>query len=510
MIDMRKAPYSLQEEDATWVENTLAGMTLEEKIGQLFCPMGGSQEPEALKALTDRHVGGIMFRPGTGKETQAAHRFLQEHSKYPMLIAADLEQGGVGSASDGTLFGWQMLAAATGEPEQAYRLGYVSGTEGAIVGVNWDFGPVVDIDRNWRNPITNVRTYGSDPACVLKMGQEFMRGLHEAGMAAAIKHFPGDGCDERDQHLHPTVNNLSAEKWMESYGHIYRTLVEEGADTVMVGHIAQPAWVKKLNPEASFEEQYRPATLSPELIEGLLRKEIGFNGMIVSDATTMVGFTQDLPRREVVPYCISIGVDMFLFNRNFEEDYQYMMEGYQKGILTEERLNEAVTAILALKAHLKLHKKKAEGTLVPGEEALAGLRSSQFQEWAKEVADKGITLIKDTRQYLTITPERYKKIALFVLNDAGLFGGANEQLEEDLRAEFTRRGFEVYEAPDGEFFGRDDRMSAKSFEGRYDLALYVLNLSTSSSNTVVRIGWKGFLGRGNNPWFVSEIRTRLV
>lgn len=510
MIDLRKAPYSLSEEDIQWVNDTIASMTIEEKIGQLFCPIGASNEHDYLDSLTAKGIGGIMYRPSHSSDKRPAHQYLQDHSRIPLLLAADLEQGGVGAAADGTLFGRQLMVAATDEPEQAYRLGYVSAIEGAAVGVNWAFSPVIDIDYNWRNPITNIRTYGSDPDRVLAMGSAFIRGVHDAGLAVSIKHFPGDGRDERDQHLHPTVNDMSVDDWYTTYGHIYKTLIDEGADTVMIGHIAQPALVEKINPNATFDEKYTPATLSPELINGVLRGELGFNGMILTDATTMVGFTQNMPRAQAVPYCISIGIDMFLFNREFFEDYDFMMQGYKDGIITDERLNEALTSILGFKAFRGLHKKKAEGTLIPGEEAVKVLACEQHLAWSKEAVDKGITLVKDTRNYLPITPEKYKRIALFVLDDGGVYAGSNNTLEAQVRAEFEARGFEVYEAPNGEFFGRDNPMSVTSFQGRYDLALYILNIATSSSNTVVRIGWKGLLGSGNNPWFSAEIPVVAV
>lgn len=510
MIDLKKAPYCLSEEALGWVESTLASMTTDEKIGQLICPIGYSKEPVELDKMLKRNIGGIMYRPEGTAAVVAAHSYLQEHSKIPMLIAADVEQGGVGATLDGTVIGRQMLAAATGDPEQARRLGYASAVEAASVGVNWAFSPVIDIDRNWRNPITNVRTYGSDPELVLRMGRAFINGAHEGGLAVSIKHFPGDGCDERDQHLHPTVNDISAEEWRRTYGKLYKTLIDEGAETVMVGHIAQPALVHEINPQASFDEQYRPATLSKELLQGVLREELGFNGMIVSDATIMVGFAQEMPRRLAVPTCIACGIDMFLFTRDFEEDYAFMMQGYQDGIITEERLNEAVRAILGFKAYLGLYKKQAEGTLIPGDDARRILRNETFVGWARELAYKGVTLVKDTRNYLPLTPEKYKRIALFVLNDLGLFATGDDSLENSIKEDLEKRGFEVYESPTGEHFGRDNMMSIGDFQGRYDLALYVFNIATSSSNTAVRINWKGFLGSGNNPWFVGEVPVVAV
>ena len=297
MINLTKKPFNLTQEDIEWVENTKRKMTLEEKIGQLFVPIGYSGDTDYLEhVMLSHHIGGIMYRCGEAKEMQETHRYLQEHSKIPLLIGANLEDGGCGIATDGTQYGKQMQIAATGDVEDAYRLGKVSCSEGAAVGCNWAFAPVVDIDRNWRNPITNVRTYGDDPKRVLACGLNYMKAAKEENVLVAIKHFPGDGCDEVDQHILTSVNNLSCEEWDATYGKIYSGLIEAGAQTVMVGHIAQPAYQKSYN--SDFPDKLVPATLSPELLKGLLRQKLGFNGLIVTDSTCMVGFSCAMKREK--------------------------------------------------------------------------------------------------------------------------------------------------------------------------------------------------------------------
>lgn len=179
--------------------------------------------------------------------------------------------------------GRTMIANMTSFDNFVVYIAKVSCSEGAAVGCNWAFAPVVDIDRNWRNPITNVRTYGDDPDRVLECGLNYMKAAKEENVLVAIKHFPGDGCDEVDQHILTSVNSLSCEEWDATYGKIYGGLIEAGAQTVMVGHIAQPAYQKLYNPD--FPDKLVPATLSPELLKGLLRKKLGFNGLIVTDST---------------------------------------------------------------------------------------------------------------------------------------------------------------------------------------------------------------------------------
>lgn len=215
MIRYKEKPFYLTDEDIAWVEETLESMSLDEKIGQLFCLTDMITDPAALRELVERyHPGGFMYRAGDAREIQTAHRVMQSASRIPLLLGCNLESGGNGVATSGTFFGRQMEIAATDDPKQARRLGYVCAREGAAAGCNWALAPIVDIDRNWRNPITNVRTFGSDLERVIEMSRAYLNGMRDAGvdMAACIKHFPGDGVDERDQHLLSTVNSLSCEE----------------------------------------------------------------------------------------------------------------------------------------------------------------------------------------------------------------------------------------------------------------------------------------------------------
>jgi beta-N-acetylhexosaminidase len=210
MINLRENPFYLKDQDIAWVNETLSSMTIEEKVGQLFCLHGMDKDEKKLKEIMETYKpGGFMFRPDKGEAIQGVHRFLQEQSAIPLLLAANLESGGNGIALDGTSFANPMQTAATGNIEMAHKLGEIASKEGSAVGCNWSFAPVVDIDTNFRNPITNIRTFGSDVSTVIKMSKAYVQALQENGLAASIKHFPGDGVDERDQHLVTSVNSLS-------------------------------------------------------------------------------------------------------------------------------------------------------------------------------------------------------------------------------------------------------------------------------------------------------------
>jgi len=504
MIDLKKKPFYLSDEDIKWVEETINRMTIEEKIGQLFCPIGMLPDENYLKhTILSKHVGGILFRNGDSTEMQETHNFLQENSKIPLLIAANLEAGGDGIAVDGTAYGKQMQAAAANAPEYAYKLGKISCEEGAAVGCNWAFAPVVDIDMNFRNPITNVRTYGDDPEKVLANGLEYLRAAKECNVAVSIKHFPGDGVDERDQHLLTSVNSLSCEEWDKTFGKVYRGLIEAGALTAMIGHIAMPAYQKKFNSE--LEGKVVPATLSKELVTDLLRGQLGFNGMIVTDATPMVGFTAAMKRELAVPTAIACGCDMFLFNKDLAEDYEFMLNGYKNGIITEERLHDALTRILATKATLKLHEAQRNNTLIKDKEELKAIRSKEHVEWAYDCADKAITLVKDIQNLLPINSGKYKRILLQILGDFS----SNERVNSTLKKLLTKEGFEVVEYIPEDFGMPLDNVT--DIKNKYDLVLYIGNIENASNKTVSRINWHTFFGLGNNlPWFVEEVPTMFI
>lgn len=502
-MDLKKAPFYLSDSDIVWVEKTLGEMSFEEKIGQLFCPIGYSTEPEYLNMLLSFHIGGLFFRDGEGEEMRNTFAYAQRHSAVPLLIPSNLEAGGDGAATDGTPYGKQMACAAAGDKKFAYRLGKIACSEAAALGINWAFAPVVDIDKNYHNPITNVRTYGSDRDVVWSYGKEYVRAASECGVVTAVKHFPGDGVDERDQHLLTSVNSLSMQEWDESFGMVYRKLIEANTLTVMAGHIALPSYQEYYDP--SSKGKIIPATLSKELLQKLLREKLGFGGLIVTDATPMVGFTSAMARERAVPYAIECGCDMILFNKDLEEDYGFMEEGYRKGILSEERLLEANRRILALKAALRLHEKKAGNRLVPEKEALQILKCPQHVEWAKELADRSITLVKDTQNLLPVSPAKYKRVLLEILGDFPSNGRVLAKAKEELE----KKGFAVTLYEPENFERGVDNVSR--FKEKYDMVIYIGNVENASNRTTNRIQWYTFWGQGNNvPWFAGEVPVMFI
>lgn len=513
MIAYKEKPFYLNDEDIEWVEQTLASMTLEEKIAQMFCVTDMITDPEALKAFVRKYpVGSFMYRSGDAAEVQNAQRAMQEASKIPLLLACNLESGGNGIAATGTFFGRQLEAAAARDPKHAYRLGMVCAKEGGATGCNWSFAPIVDIDYNWRNPITNVRTWGSDPDTVIRLSEAYMDGVKDSGetMAVTIKHFPGDGVDERDQHLLSSVNSLSAEDWENTYGRVYQTLIDKGAQTVMVGHILQPEMTRKMCPGIRDEEIF-PASTNKYLITDLLREKMGFNGLVATDATPMVGFSGFLTRREAVAKSIMAGADMIMFCKNIDEDFAGVKEDIENGTISIIRVNEAIRRQLALKASLGLHKSKEGGTIVPGADALSVIGCAEHIAWAKECADEAITLVKDNQNLLPLSPNRTKRVRLTVLGEGqgGSFGDGGS-ITMPLKEALEKEGFEValydYATMErGEIF----TAGAADMKAKFDLSIVAANVATGSNNTTRRLDWITLMA-ANEPWYTREIPTMFL
>lgn len=507
---LKEKPFYLSEEQIHFVEKTLAGMTLDEKIGQLFLPINYIEEEQELRSFVKRfRPAGLMNRPAPGRVNQRRHRIMQEESKIPMLIPANIESGGNGIAEEGTAFGNPLQVAATGDTGFAYELGRIAGAEGRAAGVNYAFAPIIDIDYNTLNPITNTRTFGSNPETVYEMASAYIDGLMEDGrdMCYAIKHFPGDGVDNRDQHLHTTYNTLEPEEWDETYGRNYKRLIEKGATTVMVGHIGLPKYVRKINPDASKKEILCPGSLSKEIVTELLRKRLGFNGVIITDSTSMNGFYAHMSRKDAVPTAIANGCDLFLFNFSVEEDYRFMKQGIERGLLSVERVDEAVTRTLALKVSMGLFEKQKQGTLVPGEEALAVLGKREYQELSRECADRSVTLVKDEEHHLPLNPRIHKRIMVYIMGDREDFYG-NKKVGDMFLDAMKQEGFEV-DLFDYSVHFPDASETTEAFLEKYDAAVYVLSEGTSSNQTTVRLTWNLPLAN-DAPWFVNDIPTIAV
>lgn len=531
MVDLKAKPYNLGDDDIKWVKDTINSMTLEEKIGQLFVNMGETRDEEYLKGvLKNYHIGAVRYNPGTAEEVYEQNRILQENSKIPLLIAANTENGGNGACTDGTYVGTETKIAAANDKKYAYELGRISGVEAAAIGCNWSFAPIVDIDKNWRNPIISSRTFGDDADKVLEYSLEYMRGIQESGIVPAAKHFPGDGIDERDQHLSFAPNTLSTDEWDATFGKVYGGLFEAGLPSIMAGHIALPEYVRYFNPNADHKDLMMPATLSKYILTDLLRGKMGFNGLVVTDASHMVAMTSAMKRSEMLPTAIAAGSDLFLFFNDPDEDFKWMMEGYKNGIITDERLEEALTRILGIKATLGLHKKAKTEILMKKEDAMAKIGIESNKAVAAEIADKAITLVKNKQDIFPISPEKQKRVLLVeVKGSEGGFGklialmnGNKKSTIQVTKEILEEKGFEVsiYESPMDKLMKLplEEMLKAvmnvyaskrpiSNLTDNYDL---IINIANVAPGTIQRIQWPASKGTPDIPFYINEVPTVFV
>ncbi len=513
-VDLRAVPYQLAADRIDWVETTLGGLTLEQKVGQLFFNLFhlgedtfsgnvGSNE----EILARYGIGGARYHGGSATQVQGLLNSLQAASGIPLLVAANCEAGGNGACADGTYIASGAQCDATKSDDVPYRTGLVSGRESGPLGVNVIFAPIVDILTNWRNTIVNTRAHGTTATDVIRSTSAKARGIRDAGedIAVCIKHFPGDGTEERDQHLVLGVNELAPDQWDASFGQVYAHHIDAGVEMIMAGHIALPAYSKVLDPTLT-DADVMPATLAPELLQELLKTRLGFNGLVITDASHMLGMTSTMRRSEYVPRAIASGCDMFLFFNDMAEDFGFMVDGVRSGVITPERLDDAVRRVLGLKAKLGLPSKQKAGTLLRQPADLAVIGCEEHLRWQAEAADASITLVKNTLGQLPIRPETHRRVRLYYLDTEG--GGIYESspaARDTFVAELEKQGFEVT-LNDG---ASRVKGATLAYRDEVDAAIVVANIVGYAAENNYRIRWKTPMST-DCPWYVHEVPTVMV
>jgi beta-N-acetylhexosaminidase len=511
-VDLTAKPYNLNADQVRWVEDTLSQLTLEQKVGQLFFNLfffGADEysgnELSNSEILEKFHIGGARYQGGNSRQVQKLLNELQEASDIPLLVAANCDSGGNGACTDGTYIASGAQCEASRDETVAYNAGLVSAREESALGVNVNFDPCVDILFNWRNTIVNTRAYGTNADDVIKYTSAYIRGLRDGDeVLCCMKHYPGDGTEERDQHLVLGVNELTPEEWDDSFGRVFQHHIDDGVEMIMAGHIALPYYSKKLNPALS-DPDILPATLAEELLQGLLKEQLGFNGLVITDASHMLGMTSAMRREDYVPRAIAAGCDMFLFFNDMDEDFSFMRAGAENSTIPPERLDDAVRRVLGLKAKLNLPQKKAEGRLLKTEQDLEVIGSAEHLQMRADAADKGITLVKNTFNQLPIRPETHPRIRLYYLSgEKGGILGASPALDTFV-GELERRGFKVT-VNDGTTRVRG---SSLKYRDEVDAALIVADIVGYGAENNYRIRWKTAMSN-ECPWYVHEVPTVMV
>ena len=399
----------LNAEDRKWVDSTLDSMTIEECIAQMLIPHHPFEKPQThfesvtnataddwLRLLDIIPLGGICIRKPPSDELKLALEKIQNHSKIPVIIGSNIELGSLSPARimnentpmkkvfDFASYSPSMMAfAAANDPDLTYETCRLIAEQRRFYGYHWTFNPIVDLNLNFRNPITNIRSLGDDAETVLAHAAAFIRGFQDAGlMASTAKHFPGDGTDERDQHLLTTSNHLNLNDWYKTYGLVWKTVIDSGVSAIMSGHIAFPAYEQEIpNSNSTL-----PATLSKNLQVKLLREELGFKGVVISDASPMTGLTSRVQVSDRAIENILAGTDMCLLPETIK-DYDFIKNAVYKGRISEEIIRNSTKRILELKAHLTLHKDPF--SIIPAKSNQVNAKRT-----INSVSDKSITLLR--------------------------------------------------------------------------------------------------------------------
>lgn len=524
----------------TYADKLLKKMTVEEKVGQLI-HIGinakfANQDSEYFQAIkrdvVNNKVGGIIIFGAPMYETVHLVNRMQENAKVPLLISIDAETGIGMRFGDATNFPWNMAVAATGDPEYARKIGSITGREAKAMGIQHVFAPVLDVNNNADNPVINVRSYGEDPKTVGRFGVAFMQGLQGQGVLATAKHFPGHGDTNVDSHRGLPIIDHSRASLEKTELVPFRQAIAAGIGSIMIAHIGlpqiDPTEIKPLKQALRVEAEdgaeivdlkaTLPATLSPIVQTQILRKEMNFQGLIVTDAMGMSGLTLYFDQKEAGVRAFLAGADILEKPADTEAMIAGLIEAVKTGRITEARLNESVRKILAWKYQLGLAKQK----ITPLDQIDRIVSTRDVEALANEIAARSITLVRNDSNLLPL--DRTKKIAVLGISNgfdgtATMFSLVNTlrtngikfepaYLQENSTAEHIAAAKKTVETADIIIVGLYGRVrtGAKNSVGLPENGAAILRELIATKRNVIGVSF-------GNPYILSsfpQLKTYLV
>ncbi len=416
------------------LDSIIEGLSLDDLCGQVLCynrsVLCDCSEEEMMRIVSETKPGGVFVYNTSKEKVKKYSSDINTYTKIPVIIATDAEHGPGGPLCDVGVLPQPMAWGACDDEDLIERAGRVTAELCRKNGIQWSFAPLVDINYNPNNPGGNIRTISDSPQQVAKIAGAYMRGMQNGGyMAASCKHFPGDGTDDRNQHFCTIVNSKSKEEWMETYGYVYKEMMQQGLMSVMVAHIAAPAFQ-----EDEYDQVlgYKPATLSRNLITDLLKKELGFEGCVVSDAMCMVGACSMVDPDLLAVEFLRAGGDMVLFA--LPGDFYNIKNAVKSGYLPIERLKDAVKRILKMKdsVHLLENQEEFEREITISE-SVEGV--------AREIAEKSINVVRNAEKVFPLKLNKGAKILMCNLQADK--ETVNSYQLTTIRDELTQRGYFV-------------------------------------------------------------------
>ncbi len=408
----------IADEDVSWAQKTLQEMSRDEKIGQLFM-VAGYIDPEYAKYeignpwiiqeieryITEYHIGGIAYVGPSDSSTQVAlTNHYQEISKYPILIAQDLEWGLSMRLKDGIRFPKNITLSAIADNDLIYEMGKEIGNQAKLIGVHMNLSPVLDVNREPENIAINVRSFGSCPQLVAQKGIAMIRGMQDAGIIASAKHFPGLGDITVDPHLGLPYCRHGEKHLYDVELYPFAKAIKAGVMSIQTEHLMVPTLEPGLK---------TPSSLSSKIVGDLLKGELGFTGLVLSGALRMIALTNHLSNEEITLNAFLAGSDMLLMPQDFEAAYDTLKTALKEGLIAEKDINDRVLKILQLKEKVNLNHKHLLAIPKPEQ-----LHSPYAKALKKRLYQSAVTLTRDIQQHLPLSPSKMRSVAYVQLGDA--------------------------------------------------------------------------------------------
>lgn len=419
--------HGLKEADEGWVQDCLSKLTLRQKIGQLiqirvrgeFLNRENPRYTELVESIKTNEVGGVILFAGNVYESAHLLNELQARSNLPLLVSADFERGAAFRIEGATSFPWTMAVGATGSEDLAYRQGLVTARESRALGVHWIFAPVVDVNNNPDNPVINIRSFGEDPENVARLGASFIRGAREGGVLTTAKHFPGHGDTSVDTHIGLAVVPSDLERLYSVEFVPFISAINAGVDAVMTAHVAMPALTG--TPKT-------PATLSSIILRDLLREQLRFPGLVVTDALEMGGIADTYWCGLAAAEAVKSGADVVLLPTDAKVAINEIERAVLRGDIDPKQIDASVARMLTAKSRLGLEKTRT----VDISNLADAIASPASEELAQNIADLSITALRDRGHVLPVNPAEDPRVYSLVL-DSGLDSSPGSAFQSEIR-----------------------------------------------------------------------------
>ncbi len=411
---------------SSWAGRQFRDMTLDEKIAQLFVvridgEFQNATTPsyrETVALVEEFGAGGLIFGPGTPMTQIAMANDLQVKAERPLLVAQDTEWGVGMRIDEATSFPPAMAIGATRDASHAYRVGYATAREARALGVHQLYAPVADVNNNPKNPIINVRSFGESPSLVGTMASAFTRGAQRGGTLATVKHFPGHGDTDVDSHINLPVLRFDRGRLDSLELPPFRQVLDAGVRSVMTGHLALP----------EIAADSVPATLSRPLTHGLLQEELGFDGLVVTDALNMQAVTRTFGVGETAVRVLEAGADLVLMSTNPHAAHQAVRQAVTSGRIDTTEINDSVRRLLRVKQDLRLH----ETRRVSLDTTRHRVAQRSHEVLARTVARESLTLLANADSLLPLTPPEQHDALVVTLSDSE-YPGTGDMFVDRLR-----------------------------------------------------------------------------